>query len=184
MKIKLPKCALLALIAFQAKKDIRYYLNGICLYPNGEAAATDGHRMIYITGLEPWGSNGDENVIISFDQKVPGGKWEYVIIDTEVCMAEYITSESHVAAFSMVSVADGRFPDVQRVIPKGEPEPASSIGFNAKYINAAAKTARLFSPRFESIRFDLYGNTNAAVATVKSLDGITAKIIVMPMRID
>ena len=181
MKIKLPKSVLLALIEFQAKNDIRYYLNGICLYPAGDAAATDGHRMIYITGLEAW--KGKENIIISFEQKIPAGRWDYVIIDTTTLSARFCYESEICMALCLVSVVDGRFPDVQRVLPNGEPEPTEVIGFNAAYINAVAKTAKLFNPRFESVKFELYGNTKACVATVSSHSGITAKMVVMPMRL-
>lgn len=45
------------------------------------------------------------------------------------------------------------------------------------------KLAKLFNPKYESVRFELNGNTNAAVANVNAPTGETAKVIVMPMRI-
>ena len=79
-------------------------------------------------------------------------------------------------------VIDGRFPDIDRVIPK-QTAPAEKIGFNAKYLADAEKLAKLFNPKWEGVRFDLNGNTNAAVASVSAPTGETAKVIVMPMRI-
>jgi hypothetical protein len=31
--------------ACQAKKDVRYYLNGICIMPQGKIAGTNGHIL-------------------------------------------------------------------------------------------------------------------------------------------
>lgn len=180
MKIKLPRCALIALLSFQAKKDIRYYLNGICLYPEGSAAATDGHRMIYITGLDKW--KGKENIIINFEQKIPTSKYDEVIIDTTKGIAQYLLNDV-LMAFSLITIVGGRFPDVHRVIPKAEPQPVSAMGFNATYIDAVCKTAKQFNSRFESVKFDFFGETSPCVATVTNHEGITAKMVVMPMRL-
>ena len=78
---------------------------------------------------------------------------------------------------------DGKFPDIDRVIPK-QTAPAEQIRFNVKYLADIEKCAKLFNPKWQSVVFELNGNTNAAVATVKSPTGETAKIIVMPMRVE
>lgn len=80
-------------------------------------------------------------------------------------------------------VIDGRFPDIDRVIPK-QTSPTEQIWFNAKYLADVEKCAKLFNPKFESVRFELNGNTSASVANLRAPTGETAKIVVMPMRID
>ena len=45
MKLKIKRGTLLALLEFQAKNDVRYYLNGIAFMAGGKVAATDGHRL-------------------------------------------------------------------------------------------------------------------------------------------
>lgn len=45
MILTLSKEALLSAMIFQAKKDVRYYLNGICFAPDKKLFATDGHRL-------------------------------------------------------------------------------------------------------------------------------------------
>lgn len=46
MKLKISKIMLESSHIFRAKKDIRYYLNGVCFMPGGKLAATDGHRLV------------------------------------------------------------------------------------------------------------------------------------------
>ena len=46
MKLKVSKLLLEGALIFQAKQDVRYYLNGICFMPDGRVSATDGHRAI------------------------------------------------------------------------------------------------------------------------------------------
>jgi hypothetical protein len=72
---------------------------------------------------------------------------------------------------------------IDRVIPK-ETKSADCIGFNAGYLVDIEKAAKLFNPKFSGVKFELNGNTNAAVCCLSSPSGETAKIVVMPMRID
>lgn len=83
----------------------------------------------------------------------------------------------------LCSIIDGKFPDIDRVIPK-ETSPTDRIGFNASYLADVEKVAKLFNPKWESVVFELNDHTNATVAKLKSYNGEDAKIIVMPMRID
>jgi hypothetical protein len=86
-----------------AKKDIRFYLNGIMLdEANGRMAATDGHRLaVFYTDLKgripvrPEGVSGD------------------VIVNAK---GEWATDDSRGTRFA--KPIDGKFPDVDRVIPK------------------------------------------------------------------
>lgn len=110
MKLKISKLLLESALIFQARNDVRYYLNGICF------------------------------------------------------------------------MTDGRFPDIDRVIPK-ETKAAEEIGFNAGYLVDIEKVAKLFNPKFSSVKLELNGNTNAAVCCLSAPSGETAKIVVMPMRL-
>lgn len=179
MKLKISKLLLEGALMFQAKNDVRYYLNGICFMPDGRVASTDGHRAFI-------GGNHDnkltENVIIKIG-KSPTKRYEYAIIDTKSKIATYHDEDGEMVGAGICEEIDGRFPDIDRVTPK-QTAPAEQIGFNAKYLADVEKCAKLFNPRFESVRFELNGNTSAAVANISAPTGETAKVIVMPMRID
>lgn len=45
MIIEVKSAYLKAALINQAKKDVRFYLKGICFMPDGRLAATDGHAL-------------------------------------------------------------------------------------------------------------------------------------------
>ena len=179
MKLKVSKLLLEGALIFQAKKDVRYYLNGICFMPDGRVAATDGHRAMIASKHE---NKIKSNVIVSIS-KSPTKNYSYAVIDTRAKIVTYHGSFDDVlVGAGICSEIDGRFPDIDRVIPT-QTAPAEQIGFNAKYLADVEKMAKLFNPKYESVRFELNGNINAAVANISAPTGETAKVIVMPMRI-
>lgn len=179
MKLKISKLLLESALIFQARNDVRYYLNGICFMADGRVASTDGHRAFICCSHD---NKLTENVIIKIG-KSPTKRYEYAIIDTKSKIATYHDEAGAMVGAGICEEIDGRFPDIDRVIPK-ETKAANEIGFNAGYLADVEKCAKLFNPKWQSVIFELNGNTNAAVATVKSPTGETAKIIVMPMRIE
>nr|DAP27989.1 MAG TPA: DNA polymerase III, beta subunit [Caudoviricetes sp.] len=178
MKLKVSKLLLEGALIFQAKQDVRYYLNGICFMPDGRVAATDGHRAIIASKHE---NKIKSNVIVSVS-KSPTKNYSYAVIDTRAKIVTYHNNFDVLVGAGICSEVDGKFPDIDRVIPK-QTAPAEQIGFNAKYLADVEKLAKLFNPKYESVRFELSGNINAAVANISAPTGETAKVIVMPMRI-
>lgn len=178
MKLKVSKLLLEGALMFQAKQDVRYYLNGICFMPDGRIAATDGHRAMIASKHE---NKLTDNVIISVS-KSPTKRYAYALLDTKTGIVTYHDEHEIMVGAGICSEIDGRFPDIDRVIPT-QTAPAEQIGFNAKYLSDVEKLAKLFNPKFEAVRFELNGNTSAAVANISAPTGETAKVIVMPMRI-
>lgn len=178
MKLKISKLILEGALMFQAKQDVRYYLNGICFMPDGRVAATDGHRAMIASKHE---NKIKSNVIVSVS-KSPTKNYSYAVIDTRAKIVTYHNNFDVLVGAGICSEVDGKFPDIDRVIPK-KTAPAEQIGFNAKYLADVEKLAKLFNPKFEAVRFELNGNTSAAVANISAPTGEAAKVIVMPMRI-
>ena len=179
MKLKISKLLLEGALMFQAKNDVLYYLNGICFMPDGRVASTDGHRAFIANKHD---NKITDNVIVSVS-KSPTKLYAYALLDTKTGIVTYHDEHEIMVGYGICEEIDGRFPDIDRVIPK-ETAPTEQIGFNAKYLADVEKCAKLFNPKFESVRFELNGNTNAAVANLSAPTGETAKIVVMPMRID
>lgn len=178
MKLKISKLLLEGALMFQAKHDVRYYLNGICFMPDGRIAATDGHRAMIASKHE---NKIKSNVIVSIS-KSPTKNYSYAVIDTRAKIVTYHNNFDVLVGAGICSEVDGNYPDIDRVIPK-QTAPAEQIGFNAKYLADVEKLAKLFNPKFEAVLFELNGNTSAAVANISAPTGETAKVIVMPMRI-
>lgn len=178
MKLKISKLLLEGALMFQAKQDIRYYLNGICFMSDGRVAATDGNRAMIASKHE---NKLTDNVIVSVS-KSPTKRYDFAIIDTDTGIVTYNDENMIRVGSGICSLIDGRFPDIDRVIPK-ETAPAEEIGFNAGYLVDIEKVAKLFNHKFSVVKFELNGNTNAAVCCLSAPSGETAKVIVMPMRI-
>ena len=178
MKLKVSKLLLEGALIFQAKHDVRYYLNGICFMPDGRVAATDGHRAMIASKHE---NKLKDNVIVSVS-KSPTKRYAHALLDTKTGIVTYHDEHEIIVGAGICSEVDGKFPDIDRIIPN-QTAPAEQIGFNAKYLADVEKLAKLFNPKYESVRFELNGNTSAAVANISAPTGETAKVIVMPMRI-
>lgn len=178
MKLKISKLILEGALMFQAKQDVRYYLNGICFMPDGRVAATDGHRAMIASKHE---NKLKDNVIVSVS-KSPTKRYAYALLDTETNIVTYHDEHEIMVGAGICSEINGRFPDIDRVIPK-QTAATEQICFNAKYLADVEKLAKLFNPKFEAVLFELNGNTSAAVANISAPTGETAKVIVMPMRI-
>lgn len=178
MKLKISKLLLESALIFQARNDVRYYLNGICFMPDGRVASTDGHRAFIGSNH---GNKLTENVIIKIG-KSPIKRYEHAIIDTKSKIATYHDEAGMMVGSGICEEIDGRFPDIDRVIPK-ETKAADCIGFNAGYLVDIEKVAKLFNPRFCGVKFELNGNADAAVCYLSAPSGDTAKIVVMPMRL-
>lgn len=178
MKLKISKLLLEGALMFHAKQDVRYCLNGICFMPDGRVSATDGHRAMIASKHD---NKLTDNVIVSVS-KSPTKRYAYALLDTKTGIVTYHDEHEIMAGSGICSEIDGRFPDVDRVIPKGT-APTEQIGFNAKYLADVEKLANLFNPKYEAVLFELNGNSGAAVANISAPTGENAKVIVMPMRI-
>lgn len=190
MKLRIGKILLETALIFQAKQDVRYYLNGICFMKDGRIAATDGHRAFIGSKHE---NQLEDNVIVSIS-KSPVKRYDMAELDTDTGIVTYNTvfksvneDESIEEILTLVGAGickliDGRFPDIDRVTPK-KTEPAEVIGFNAGYLADIEKAAKLFNPRWSSVKLELQGNDSSAVANLSSPFGDTGKIVVMPMRL-
>lgn len=178
MKLKISKLLLEGALIFQAKNDVRYYLNGICFMPDGRVAATDGHRAMIASKHE---NKLKDNAIVSVS-KSPTKRYAYALLDTKTGIVTYHDEHEIMVGAGICSEINGRFPDIDRVIPK-QTAPTEQIGFNAKYLADVEKLAKLFNQKYEAVLFELNGNSGAAVASISAPTGETAKVIVMPMRI-
>lgn len=121
--------AIKAVNVFSAKKDIRYYFNGVALYVLGGkiigVAATDGVSMAVVG-------------------EVPNDPSDYVIIDNKdvaVLINATATDNGAVVSDGTLSIGmykiprvDGRYPDIRRVIPKEIRVAGNEIGIQPDFL--------------------------------------------------
>ena len=177
MNFEIPKLAWLkAIMLAAAKKDIRYYLNGV-MVRNGELAATNGHMALMIKS-EKIKSDG-EYIIDNDTLKMIVASHKGIKGDTriEVVDSVAITGKSKIS----ITPVDGKFPDINRVIPQ---KPSGEIAhFNAEYLLACQKANEEFLGR-KNVYIKLQHNGQAGAKFDSEDEGGNKLIgVVMPVRI-
>ena len=150
MKFSIKRKDIRAMLHLAAKKDIRYYLQGINVVRDNRGTyieATDGHvlgRLLVSSNK----SDIKENVVLPTDalQKLKGTKKqgeEWLSFSVEGLAVECIDSQST----TRFSAHDARFPDTDRVIPMViDPEDIKPATFNPDLL-----------VRFVDVSEELYG---------------------------
>ena len=120
MKFSIQRKSIRAMLHLAAKKDIRYYLQGVNVVRDNRGTyleATDGHVLgrLLIDGIR---SDTKQNVVLPTEalQKLKGTKKqgdEWLSFSVEGLAVECIDSQST----TPFSAHDARFPDTDRVIP-------------------------------------------------------------------
>jgi DNA polymerase-3 subunit beta len=186
MKFSIQRKSIRAMLHLAAKKDIRYYLQGVNVVRDNRGTyleATDGHVLgrLLIDGIK---SDTKLNVVLPTDAllKLKGTKKqgeEWLHFDVNGLSVECIDSQST----TRFSAHDARFPDADRVIP---------IVFKDEDVKPATFNPDLLV-RFVDVSEDLYGKrqiphvlqrgTQSAIVSFPKFDDSFIGVI-MPMRED
>jgi len=187
MKITLKTSVLRAALLCSAKKDIRYYLQGICISFNHPEIAmvcgTNGHILFagqcpidVIEAPEAYG----------FEIIVPGDVIKGLDKKANVVMLETIDSMPkgyYVLGNSRFQAIDARFPDISRVIPSrdafAEIKPSY---FKPEYLCTANEALAMFYGDKKDKCYSLAqrGDASGVVHNERN----DALVVVMPMRND
>ena len=177
MNFEIPKLAWLkSVMMAAAKKDVRYYLNGIVVR-NGELAATNGHMALMIKS-ESIKSDGeyildhDTLKMILASHKGIKGDNSVMVVDSVA-----ITGKNKIS----ITPVDGKFPDINRVIPQ---EPSGEIAhFNYEYLLACQKAnGEFLDHKYPWIKLQHNGLAGAKFES-EDEDGNKLIGVVMPVRI-
>jgi len=187
MKITLKTSVLRAALLCAAKKDIRYYLQGICISFNHPEVAmvcgTNGHILFagqcpidVIEAPEAYG----------FEIIVPGDVIKGLDKKADVVMLETIDSMPkgyYVLGNSRFQAIDARFPDISRVIPSrdafAEIKPSY---FKPEYLCTANEALAMYYGDKKDKCYSLAqrGDASGVVHNERN----DALVVVMPMRND
>ena len=178
MILTVSKNALLSAMIFQAKGDVRYYLNGVCFSPDKKLYSTDGHRAFI--GKHTTEGLTEQIVVAISGPKVT--KFESASIDTDSGIVSYLDENGERTSAGVCKVVDGHFPDVERLRSSYENKPVEEIGFNASYLADIEKAAKLYNPHFCGVTIKPGGSDKAAIVELNSAFG-SGQIIIMPMRL-
>ena len=187
MKISLKTSVLRAALLCSAKKDIRYYLQGICISFNHPEIAmvsgTNGHILFagqcpidVIEAPEAYG----------FEIIVPGDVIKGLDKKAAVVMLETIDSMPkghYVLGNTRFQAIDARFPDISRVIPSRDafPEQKASY-FRPEYLCTANEALAMFYGDKKDKCYSLAQRGDASGVVHNGRND--ALVVVMPMRND
>ena len=174
MKFSIKRKDIRAMLHLAAKKDIRYYLQGINVVRDNRGTyieATDGHVLgrLFIDGIR---SDTKQNVVLPTEalQKLKGTKKtgdEWLSFSVEGFAVECIDSQST----TRFSACDARFPDTDRVIPMDvKPEDVLPATFNPDLLI-----------RFVDMSEELYGKRQVPMILQR---GIQSSIVSFPQMDD
>ena len=146
-----------------AQQDIRYYLNGMLLVVDDKqviAVATDGHRLAYSQvelAEAPLGSGHRQEIIIPRKTIL---ECQHLLEDSDGVFEMSLTPNQVKFAFGDIELisklVEGKFPDFQRVIPKGH---KNSLVVDRDVLQSALQRAAILTTdKFKGVRFSLSPN--------------------------
>ena len=187
MKISLKTSVLRAALLCAAKKDIRYYLQGICISFNHPEIAmvcgTNGHILFAgqcpIDVIEAPEAYGFEIIVPGDVIKGLDKKAEMVMLETIGAMPKghYVLGNTRFQAI------DARFPDVSRVIPSRDAFAELKVSyFKPEYLCTANEALAMYYGDKKDKCYSLAqrGDASGVVHNERN----DALVVVMPMRND
>ena len=176
-----------------AQQDIRYYLNGMLLVIEGKevvAVATDGHRLAYSQvqlAQTPSGSGQRQEIIVPRKTIL---ECQHLLEDSDEPLEISLTSNQVKFTFGDIELisklVEGKFPDFQRVIPKGH---KNSLVVGRDVLQAALQRAAILTTdKFKGVRFSLSPNritvqsTNAEQEDAQEVSALRIWVATSPLK--
>lgn len=140
-----------------AQQDVRYYLNGLLLevYPDRlRAVATDGHRLA--TNAVPISTTLEQRLQIIIPRKGVLELLRLLVSSDDPATVTISNNHIRVATTDFIftsKLLEGRFPDYERVIPKGSDK---FVTIDRDLLKQALyRAAILCNEKFKGVRFEL-----------------------------
>lgn len=187
-KFTIPARHIKAAMIFQAKGDVRYYLNGIHLNKEeGRIESTNGHCLITLGSDEI--KEIPKSMIIHVSGTVPASAfYADVTMINDICgVIEFRNGKgdrvpSHGTRKRLFfDVIEGRYPDIEKVLPSGNLVKTDKIGFNPEYMGWAGKAASALGSPYCVAVAGLRGPNNSIEISIMGLYD-EVKVFVMPCR--
>jgi len=183
-----------ALRVVSAKNDVRYYLNGIMIdFEKKRWAATNGHRLLTIPmdmNVCEWEDFPKKQlpaqlIIATTRQKITGDTCEIHMEKRDGQWMVTVCNRRNNTTFwqEIVEVIDGKFPDIDRVIPawpKDDPTSIPLAAYNPEYAADVTKELKLQTPR---VRIVPSGDANSsALVEFGDIERSALTYVLMPIR--
>lgn len=175
-----------ALLAVAPKKDIRYYLNGVCFDFSGDtpvAVATNGHILLAVPfSLPNDAPNNWYGQYIVPREFLDGLKPSFKGAPYRLAITDYLVVASDSNSSISAKLIDGKYPDWRRVVPTTTSNHVSQ--FDPEYIGTFSKVDKFLGGKGTptilhngSGKPDAAGDNAARVVLTQGAVGV-----LMPMR--
>ena len=176
MQVSIQIKTIKALLHFAAKKDIRYYLQGVQI-EQGEtgtfAVATNGH-FLAVARIDTQ-AQAPASVIVGSDHlsaAIKGNKLDFITLDVDGTKVTIKTGASEVT----VQAVDGRYPDWRRVIRA--PQSGEQAYFDPDYSATVQKAAREYHGNKSALYHVAQNGTSVGHCAIDD----DLQVFVMPVR--
>lgn len=173
---------------FKADRDSREYLTGVYIDTNGVIAATNGHILFKRDVSEHFGFEAPEKAgIYKIIGTIPKSAEKAVFAlgsDGRTGVIKLYGKSSCLLGLLAFEIIDGKFPELERVIPNGDVERINAVGVNPKYLIVCGKALEIINGRTGScsIRIDFVkgkGHTQALVSNLGYADDKTVMLVML-----
>lgn len=187
MKITLKTSVLRAALICAAKKDLRYYLQGVCVSINNPNVAmvygTDGHVLFAgqcpIDVIDAPAQYGFQIIIPSDTIKAIDKKSEFIDLET----IEGGAKDYYLLGNARFQAIDARYPDISRVVPAREAFLEQRISyFDPELLVKGNEALAMFYGAKKGKVFPLHQRGSDSGVIHNNLND--ALVVVMPMRND
>jgi len=187
MKITLKTNVLRAALICAAKKDLRYYLQGVCVSINHPEVAmvygTDGHVLFagqcQIDVIDAPAQYGFQIIIPSDTIKAIDKKAKFIDLET----IEGGAKDYYLLGNARFQAIDARYPDISRVVPSRDAFPEQKISyFDTELLVKGNEALAMYYGAKKGKVFPLHqrGNDSGVIHNNQN----DALVVVMPMRND
>lgn len=176
-----------------AKKDVRYYLNGVLFrFSNNrlELVASDGHRVAFVS-LTTWGCGLDGDYIVDNEsvKSILTGIKAKPKTEAQVAIGREMFREIQTISVSFEGVRiepkliDGKFPNFDRIKPRTDPTGAARIGMNADYVARGCVALKPYTDKRRAIAVETWdANTVMRLSVLGGVESAPT-VLIMPARI-
>ena len=189
MKFAIESDTIKALLLAAAKKDVRYYLNGILFdvrATDAVAVTTDGHIMLAVPIVPELNENGigsyfPNQYIVPRDvlESIKPNKIVPLVFTFDP--AARTVTIANAGTETTVKLIDGTFPEWRRAVPKTVTDKVTQ--FNAEYVASFGKIYKLLGGKYSpAIRHNGDDNGSGGAGRVMLPDNAVG--VIMPMRYD
>lgn len=173
----------------QSNDQTRKYLTGVCLYPSGRVAGTNGHYAVYHDDvIEPF--EGDPIILAAKPLTVTqGNRGEAVIVfekwaekyEATIVWRDFKQGRGNIGRQMIAAeIIDAKFPDIDSIVPDFKKQKkVNEIDFNASYIAAISKRLDKYTSQ---VHMKISSALEPVEITFPSSDGHGIKMILMPIR--